>query len=70
MEKVPMTGEGYRALDEELKRLKSVERPNVIAAIAAALPSCDVWIGCRQLCLNVVPTEKQQVYRTGLVLHY
>ena len=36
MEKVPMTGEGYKSLDEELKRLKSVERPNVIAAIAEA----------------------------------
>lgn len=31
-----MTGEGYRVLDEELKRLKSVERPSVIAAIAEA----------------------------------
>ena len=31
-----MTAEGYRALDEELKRLKSVERPSVIAAIAEA----------------------------------
>ena len=31
-----MTAEGYRVLDEELKRLKSVERPNVIAAIAEA----------------------------------
>src|ERR1700743_1808498 len=36
MEKVPMTGEGYVALDEELKRVKSVERPNVIAAISEA----------------------------------
>src|SRR3569832_1558534 len=36
MEKVPMTGEGYRALDEELKRLKTIERPSVIAAIAEA----------------------------------
>src|SRR5918998_1533819 len=36
MEKVPMTGEGYKALDEELKRLKSVERPSVIAAISEA----------------------------------
>src|SRR3982750_1106996 len=36
MEKVPMTAEGYRALDEELKRLKTVERPDVIAAIAEA----------------------------------
>ena len=31
-----MTGEGYRVLDEELKRLKSVERPSVIAAISEA----------------------------------
>ncbi|ATQ41560.1 transcription elongation factor GreA [Caulobacter mirabilis] len=36
MEKVPMTAGGYTALDEELKRLKTVERPNVIAAIAEA----------------------------------
>jgi transcription elongation factor GreA len=36
MEKVPMTVEGYNALDEELKRLKTVERPAVIAAIAEA----------------------------------
>ncbi|MFZ5669341.1 MAG: transcription elongation factor GreA [Pseudomonadota bacterium] len=36
MEKVPMTAGGYAALDEELKRLKTVERPAVIAAIAEA----------------------------------
>jgi transcription elongation factor GreA len=36
MEKVPMTVEGYHALDEELKRLKSIERPSVIAAISEA----------------------------------
>jgi len=36
MEKVPMTAEGYQALDEELKRLKSQERPSVIAAISEA----------------------------------
>jgi len=36
MEKVPMTVEGFRVLDEELKRLKSTERPTVIAAIAEA----------------------------------
>ena len=28
-----MTGEGYRALDDQLKQLKSVERPSVIAAM-------------------------------------
>jgi transcription elongation factor GreA len=36
MQKIPMTDEGHRALDEELKHLKSVERPAVIAAISEA----------------------------------
>jgi transcription elongation factor GreA len=36
MEKVPMTAEGFQALDEELKRLKTIERPQVIAQIAEA----------------------------------
>ena len=36
MQKIPMTAEGQRALDEELKHLKSVERPAVIAAISEA----------------------------------
>ena len=31
-----MTGEGYEALDVELKRLKTEQRPQVIAAIAEA----------------------------------
>lgn len=36
MEKVPMTAAGYNRLQEELKHLKTVERPNVIKAIAEA----------------------------------
>jgi transcription elongation factor GreA len=36
MEKIPMTRAGYTALDDELKKLKSAERPAVIAAIAEA----------------------------------
>jgi len=36
MEKIPMTAEGYTALDAELKRLKTVERPAVIQAISEA----------------------------------
>ena len=31
-----MTGEGYASLDEELKRLKTQERPAVVAAISEA----------------------------------
>ncbi|MCZ4353139.1 transcription elongation factor GreA [Roseovarius aestuarii] len=36
MEKFPMTRAGYDALDAELKKLKSVERPAIIRAIAEA----------------------------------
>ncbi|MEB8387957.1 transcription elongation factor GreA [Rhodobacteraceae bacterium KMM 6894] len=36
MEKFPMTRAGYDALDAELKQLKTVERPAIIAAIAEA----------------------------------
>jgi transcription elongation factor GreA len=36
MEKVPMTAEGLKSLVDELKNLKSVERPAIIKAIAAA----------------------------------
>jgi transcription elongation factor GreA len=36
MEKVPLTAKGFAKLDAELKKLKSVERPAVIAAIAEA----------------------------------
>ncbi|MGO4852471.1 transcription elongation factor GreA [Phaeovulum sp. W22_SRMD_FR3] len=36
MEKIPMTRAGFTALEEELKALKSVERPAVIKAIAEA----------------------------------
>jgi transcription elongation factor GreA len=36
MERIPMTAEGHAALQAELKLLKSVERPNIIAAISEA----------------------------------
>ncbi|WP_118135050.1 transcription elongation factor GreA [Oceanicella sp. SM1341] len=36
MEKIPLTAKGFAALDAELKKLKSVERPAVIRAIAEA----------------------------------
>ena len=36
MNKVPMTVRGHELLQEELKRLKSVDRPQVIQAIAEA----------------------------------
>ncbi len=36
MEKIPLTGSGFTALDSELRNLKSVERPSVIKAIAEA----------------------------------
>jgi transcription elongation factor GreA len=36
MEKIPLTAKGFAKLDAELKRLKSVERPQIIKAIAEA----------------------------------
>ncbi|MFC6197184.1 transcription elongation factor GreA [Ponticaulis profundi] len=36
MQRIPMTAEGHAALDAELKNLKTVERPNIIAAISEA----------------------------------
>ena len=36
MQKVPMTATGYQRLEEEIKRLKNIERPAVIQAIAEA----------------------------------
>ena len=36
MEKIPLTRAGFTLLDDELKQLKSVERPAVIRAIAEA----------------------------------
>ena len=36
MNKIPMTEEGYKQLQEELKKLTSEDRPNIIAAIAEA----------------------------------
>ncbi len=36
MNKIPMTTEGYSKLQEELKKLTSEDRPNIIAAISEA----------------------------------
>ena len=36
MEKVPVTPRGFKVMDEELRQLKSVDRPAVIKAIAEA----------------------------------
>ncbi len=36
MQRIPMTAQGFAALEAELKNLKTVERPSVIQAIAEA----------------------------------
>src|SRR5258707_9450491 len=35
-DKIPMTTSGYERLKEELQKLKTIERPNIITAIAEA----------------------------------
>src|SRR5260370_14587089 len=42
MTKIPMTVDGYNHLHEELKRLKTVERPSVVRAIAEARTNGDL----------------------------
>src|ERR1700681_1211917 len=42
MEKVPMTSEGYIRLQDELKRLKSADRPAIIRAISEARDHGDI----------------------------
>jgi len=42
MEKIPMTASGYDRLQEELKRLKTVERPGVIRALEEAREHGDI----------------------------
>ena len=36
MQKIPMTSAGYKRLEEEIRHLKSVERPSIIEQIAEA----------------------------------
>ena len=42
MEKIPLTKVGFDALEAELKKLKGVERPNIIAAISEARAQGDL----------------------------
>jgi len=42
MEKFPLTKVGFNALEAELKNLKGVERPNIIAAISEARAQGDL----------------------------
>ncbi|MDG1770194.1 MAG: transcription elongation factor GreA, partial [Yoonia sp.] len=42
MEKIPLTKPGYDKMNEELKHLKSVERPAIIRAIAEAREHVDL----------------------------
>ena len=42
MQKEPMTADGYRHLQEEVKKLRSVERPAVVKAIAEAREHGDI----------------------------
>ncbi|HYC12635.1 MAG TPA: transcription elongation factor GreA, partial [Stellaceae bacterium] len=42
MTKIPMTADGFNRLQDELKRLKSIDRPAIIRAIAEAREHGDI----------------------------
>ncbi len=42
MTKIPMTSAGFNRLQEELKRLKSIDRPAIIRAISEAREQGDI----------------------------
>ena len=43
MDKFPLTKKGFLRLEQELKNLKSIDRPNIIAAIAENIGLVPVW---------------------------
>ena len=49
MDKIPMTINGYENLQAEIKRLKTTERPQIIAAIAEARKHGDLSGKCRSI---------------------
>ncbi len=42
MKKVPMTGRGFERLEQELRRLKTVDRPQIIMALSEAREMGDI----------------------------
>ena len=68
MERIPMTAEGHAALQTELKALKSVERPSIIAAIAEARIDVSKFSGTKirfgaTVTIVDVDTEDEQTYK-------
>ena len=47
MDKIPMTAEGYAALEKELKHRQQVERPRIIQQITDARTHGDLSEKCR-----------------------
>ena len=56
MDKVPLTLNGFESLNEELKYLKSIERPNIIKAIAEAREHGDL------IPANIIYTKNKKIF--------
>jgi transcription elongation factor GreA len=68
MNKLPMTVEGFNRLQDELKRLKSTERPAIIRAIAEARTHGDIaenaeYHAARERQSFIEETNEEQTFR-------
>ena len=70
MDKYPLTKEGFKALEQELKNLKGVERPNIIAAISEILMAVFLIMSLILLRFRVVIAFALAMIASGIVFVY
>ena len=70
MEKIPLTKVGFTALEAELKNLKGVERPNIIAAISEILMAVFLIMSLILLRFRVVIAFALAMIASGIVFVY
>ena len=66
MDKVPMTAEGHAAMMDEVKHLKSVERPRIIKAIEEARSHGDLSENAEYHAAKAAEREAEQYTRQAV----